>query len=306
MARQNESAVPLPAALNRPGSATTRDLAWSFAGSREPSTRAATALAFGLALLLHASLVFIQASPERTQLPLARVELDTFIPIETTAPPPEPPRSTPSPTEDVTSVSTHNQLTSAPMSAPSAEAATDNVEALDAHEDPAPLLTDTADSADWALLSGQGTSLGGARLARSVGAGSGAIRNIALEARDLSRPAIAPYLKPYVERNFPVAAKLARVEGKATVRATIRPDGIPTDIRVVQVDPRGRGFGETCTRTLHHGPPWKPELNRDGRPIFSQVTYTCEFSLPQNLSINSDAPTSGAGANRIWTKPAGG
>jgi len=174
------------------------------------------------------------------------------------------------------------------------------------NEEAAAVLSDATDSSAWSLLSGHGSNLKAGRFARSVSAGAGPARNTSLEARDLSRPAAAPHLQPYVDRNFPVAARLARAEGKATVSATIRPDGTPTDIRVVHVDPHGRGFGETCTRTLHHGPAWKPELNRDGRPVSSQVTYTCRFELPKDVGITTDAPTSGAGANRVWTKPAGG
>src|SRR5690606_10581114 len=247
--------------------------------------------------------------PDHPPLSLIRTELETLIPIDTAPlPPAEPLKSPPLPNEALAPPSSHQPLiqnrgnpldaTSAPDSA--------SVDPSSALEEPAEILTDRSDASAWSLLSGSGTSLGTGRFARSTGSLTGTTRATALLARDLSRPAIAPHLKPYVDRNFPVAAKLARAEGRATVSATIRPDGTPTDIRVVHVDPRGRGFGETCTRTLHHGPAWKPELNRDGRPVSSQVTYTCRSELPKDVGITTDAPTSGAGANRGWTKPASG
>jgi hypothetical protein len=166
--------------------------------------------------------------------------------------------------------------------------------------------------ADFSLPSGSGLALGRGSIARpgqgGGGLGDGTSRNVSISARDLSRPAIPPHLQPLIDSNFPVAARLARVEGSVTVSAIIQPDGNPTDVRVVSVDPRGRGFGETCSRTVHQGPDWKPKLNRDGRPVPAKVEFTCAFSLPDNLHAPSefDAPTNGIGANRVWTKPAGG
>jgi hypothetical protein len=113
-------------------------------------------------------------------------------------------------------------------------------------------------------------------------------------------------LQPLIDANFPVAARLARAEGTVTISAVIQADGNPTDVRVVSVDPKGRGFGETCSRTVHQGPDWKPKLNRDGRPVVAKISYTCRFSLPEDLASTIEEPTTGVGANRVWTKPAGG
>lgn len=164
--------------------------------------------------------------------------------------------------------------------------------------------------AEFVLPSASGIVLGRGSIARPGQGGGrlgvGLARSVSLTARDLSRPAIAPELQPLVDSNFPVAARLARVEGSVTVSALIQPDGNPTDVRVVAVDPRGRGFGETCSRTVHQGPDWKPKLNRDGRPVPAKVEFTCKFSLPDQAASEFDAPTTGAGANRVWTEPAGG
>jgi hypothetical protein len=99
---------------------------------------------------------------------------------------------------------------------------------------------------------------------------------------------------------------MSRTEGTATVEARVSAEGVPSDLRVRSVDPRGVSFGETCTRSVLQGPRWQPALDRAGKPIAATVRYVCRFVLPAELRREpaTDTPASSVGANRVWTRPA--
>lgn len=171
-------------------------------------------------------------------------------------------------------------------------------------------MVSSLSASDWGLLNGggsgrQGSGSGGLPGRNGEGGPSGLARSTTLTARNLSRDVRPPDLEPWVKHNFPTASRMARVEGTATVSAIVRPSGKPSDVRVEHVDPRGRGFGEACSRTVLEGPAWQPRLNRDGRPVPARVRYTCRFTLPEGAGAPTAAgPTAGASANRVWTRPA--
>lgn len=93
---------------------------------------------------------------------------------------------------------------------------------------------------------------------------------------DLSRPPRPPDLNATLEQNYPRQARLDGVEGEAVVRARIRADGAIERIRIVSqtLD----GFGGACRRTLE-GSQWSPPLDRDGRAVSTEISYTCRFQV---------------------------
>jgi hypothetical protein len=282
------------------------DTAWSFPGARRTAGAAPRNFAILVALALHTGFAFINPGRGAGRIESQPLSLETFIPIEETV------SEVPEPEAEPERL--HENASNAPFAAAAAmptSAETGDVEEGPLAEDAAAELaaSEFGDS-DFALPSGSGMALGRGSIARpgsgGTGLSGGTARNTSLSARDLSRPAIPPHLQPLIDANFPAAARLARVGGTVTVSAIIQEDGNPTDVRVVSVNPSGRGFGETCSRTVHEGPDWKPKLNRDGRPVASKVTYTCTFTLPKDVASSVDGPTEGVGANRIFTRPAGG
>lgn len=279
-------------------------LSWPSTGGKDASRRRTVDLvSLAAALSAHLGFCLVQANHE--EIPAASRALEaSWVQLEEEAastPEPPPPSEPAAPSERTLSqnqvpIRDPNPAAGSPSEAPGAgEGESDG-----ASEDAAPLLTAEGSSADWALLSGTGTGLSGRR--RGAGGSSeGFGRALTLSARDLSRDAIAPDLRPWVEQNFPGHARMSGVSGTATISAFIDPSGVPSDVRVEAVDPSGRGFGEACTRTLHQGPRWKPKLNRDGRPLSARVTYTCVFKNPTaHQSPSATAGASGAAANRIW------
>jgi outer membrane biosynthesis protein TonB len=292
------------------------DAAWSFPGARQKDSGVGLGIAALLALLVHASLSLINTSSSAVILSPDVAELETFIPIDEVLPAVAPSAETEKNTEDSSATPdaavpepAHERPSRTPVAAakdagdPGAPSPTPGPSS---NELAAPIATSDFGASNFAMVSGQGKSLGSGGLGRP-GRGNGARpTSTTVSARDLSRAAIPPNLKPLVQRNFPTAARLARVGGTVTVSALIQTDGNPTDVRVVSVNPGGRGFGETCSRTVHEGPNWKPKLNAHGTPVASREHYVCRFDPPEGLPANVEGPTSGAGANRVWSRPAGG
>ena len=306
--------IALSPALNGAVDSCRLDAAWAFPGARRRDSGSALKVAAVIALLFHAALSLVRTQ-EPLPAPSASVaQLETLIPIDALPSPPEPEADRPQP-EEKQEESVRQRAPRASTTARSSSSASSHggdpqseeaTPGASSEELAAPLTTSDFGSANFAMLSGQGSSLGSGGLGRP-GRGSGARpTSTTVSARDLSRSASPPHLDSLVQRNFPAAAKIARVGGTVTVSALIQADGTPTDIRVISVSPSGRGFGETCSRTVHEGPNWRPQLNQHGTPVASRERYTCHFRPPEGAPADVDGPTSGVGANRIWTKPAGG
>ncbi len=268
------------------------------------------------ALILHAGFTLLPAEPT---LELAQ-ELDAFDYITLDEPEPKPeaePEAEPEPAANEPKPSAGRGLSTAPKHQLDEPNANDikppgdlsEAKPLEGEAAAPVLVSDFADSSDnFTMVTGEGTRLSGGR-AGKVGGGTGRGRGPATKvaARDLSRNPIAPMLTPYINRNYPSSARMNGVSAEATLRLVIQADGTTTDIRVRSVSRKGYGFGETCSRSLHQGPKWKPALNRNGRPITFEVTYTCTFLAPKrDVASSSGKPTVGSGANRVWAKPAGG
>lgn len=288
------------------------EAAWSFPGARQQDSGTSLKIAAVAAVLVHAALSLVRTPEPAPTASASYTQFETLIPIEElpTSPAAEPlepqneerdhPEHSPPRSIDASRAATASPEKSGDVQAEATASGPSSEELA------APLTTSDFGSSNFAMLSGRGGALGSGGLGRP-GRGTGARpTSTTVSARDLSRSAIPPNLNALVQRNFPAAAKIARVGGTVTVSALIQTDGNPTDIRVVSVNPSGRGFGETCSRTIHEGPNWKPKLNAQGTPVASRERYTCHFKAPEGLPADVDGPTSGVGANRIWTKPAGG
>ncbi len=95
---------------------------------------------------------------------------------------------------------------------------------------------------------------------------------------DLGAPPRPPPLDGALARHYPARARSLGIEGQATLRARVRPDGRVDRIRVLSERPSDQGFGEACRRTLA-GSRWKPPRARDGRAVATTVTYRCTFRI---------------------------
>jgi outer membrane biosynthesis protein TonB len=93
---------------------------------------------------------------------------------------------------------------------------------------------------------------------------------------DLSQAPAAPDLNDLLAHYYPHGLRQQGRSGKAVVRARIGADG---QARVVSVlSESAAGFGDACRRTLH-GSHWKPPLDRQGKPVATELSYTCRFEV---------------------------
>lgn len=93
---------------------------------------------------------------------------------------------------------------------------------------------------------------------------------------DLSTRPSPPPLASALERNYPADARVRGLSGTAKVRARIDPDGVVR--RVTLLDESAAGFGSACTRTVN-GSRWAPPKDKAGRPVATEIRYTCRFVI---------------------------
>lgn len=93
-------------------------------------------------------------------------------------------------------------------------------------------------------------------------------------ASDLSSRPEPPPLDEALRRNYPPEAERQGIGGSASVRARIEPDGRVRAASVIaETFP---GFGDACRRTLV-GSRWSAPRDREGRPVATEIRYTCRF-----------------------------
>lgn len=90
-----------------------------------------------------------------------------------------------------------------------------------------------------------------------------------------TRPAPPP-LEAALRRNYPADARRRALGGTARVLARIDGDGVARNVSIVSET--YAGFGEACRRTLA-GSRWSPPRDDTGRPVATQVRYTCRFEV---------------------------
>jgi TonB family protein len=115
----------------------------------------------------------------------------------------------------------------------------------------------------YGQVGGKGNAGGGAAEA-IIGLGS------------LSRPPQPPNLDQALERNYPASARAAGLDGKAVVKAVVSSRGKITGLRVLSAS--RKDFGTACIQTLQ-GSVWTPPLDRAGKPVATEITYTCDFEV---------------------------
>ena len=93
---------------------------------------------------------------------------------------------------------------------------------------------------------------------------------------DLSAPPRAPNLNGSLRAHYPAAARREGVGGHAVVRARIAPSGRVASARIVSES--YSGFGAACRATLL-GSHWSAPLDRHGRPVSTDLSYTCRFRV---------------------------
>jgi periplasmic protein TonB len=95
-------------------------------------------------------------------------------------------------------------------------------------------------------------------------------------AASLGRPPRAPGLDTQLERNYPAEARRSGISGTAVLRVQLLPDGRVG--KVERVSESYSGFGEACERTVRGGR-WEPPLDREGRPVGTEIKYVCKFEV---------------------------
>jgi len=140
----------------------------------------------------------------------------------------------------------------------------------------------------WAAATGNGEAMtgpvgpaGGKRGPRvqpgvAHGTGSDASAPPVVGLGDLSQAPRAPDLNDDLAHNYPAEARRMGLAGKAVVRARVGADG---QVRVIGIaSESATGFGEACRRTLQHSR-WQPPLDKRGRPVTTELSYTCRFQV---------------------------
>jgi TonB family protein len=86
----------------------------------------------------------------------------------------------------------------------------------------------------------------------------------------LNNAALLPY--------FPTRARREGVNGEATVRIELSPEGEVRSVTVRDETPEGYGFGDACATTvLEFSTGWSPALDAEGRPGAFTFPFSCRF-----------------------------
>jgi periplasmic protein TonB len=143
-------------------------------------------------------------------------------------------------------------------------------------------LTNEGPGAGWAAPAGNGKA-GDGPIRLGLGASVRGAQPAAPSANpranagaDVSQKPAPPALDAVLKRNYPPEARQRGIGGLAVVRARIDSDGHVRSASLLTET--ARGFGAACQKTLH-GSRWRPALDRSGRPLATQVSYTCHFRV---------------------------
>jgi protein TonB len=99
--------------------------------------------------------------------------------------------------------------------------------------------------------------------------------------RDLSAQPGAPRtdrLASLIQRFYPPELRRLAVEGRATIRLRIGPDGHVSRLRVrTETEP---GFGQACVDALTEAGAWDPgPRDQEGNPVSTEVNFECRFTV---------------------------
>jgi periplasmic protein TonB len=146
------------------------------------------------------------------------------------------------------------------------------------------------DGASWSSIVGSGEALKGPapRVAAVTGkdrggSNQGAVggqgdKPLLVSEASLSRKPVPPDgMDALLERNFPPRARAQGVSGSALLRVRIQADGSVSDMQTLR-ETGDHGFGAACMKTLRVRR-WQPPLDRTGRPVATEIRYSCEFEV---------------------------
>jgi TonB family protein len=149
-------------------------------------------------------------------------------------------------------------------------------------------VTLTGSGASWSSVVGNGARMEGAiETPRQAAAPTApvaeprivrrrAVESVLLPAADLSRRPVPPRLDTVLKSHYPADARQRGLSGEAVVRARIDADG---RVRMASISSESyAGFGEACRKTVV-GSTWLPPQDRVGRPVATEVSYTCRFRV---------------------------
>ncbi len=94
--------------------------------------------------------------------------------------------------------------------------------------------------------------------------------------KDLSSKPVAPTLDTQLLSNYPIEAKRLGIAGRAVVIARIDTDGVVRTTSILTES--AAGFGAACQKTVR-GSRWTEPRDKDGKPVHTQVNYTCDFRV---------------------------
>ncbi len=141
-------------------------------------------------------------------------------------------------------------------------------------------LTNDGPSVGWASAQGNGKSMNGP-IGRPGATGLGETTRVSdasevVPLGSLSRPPSPPDLNATLEAHYPPEARRQGLAGRALMRARITADGRASNL--VLLTQSAQGFGEACRSALRDAV-WTAPLDRNGRPVATLVTYTCNFEV---------------------------
>ena len=249
--------------------------------SREP--RAFVTLGVLASVVGHGgALLALWGAPEisATARPPTRVELNV-APARAEAPPPLPAPAEPAPSVQLKPrqpAPSHN----APVAAPAeAEAAPPESEPV-AVDLSGVTLTNEGAGAGWSTLAGNGVARSGP-IRAAVGGRAAASETQQKQdgaplvpLADLSRRPAPPALDSLLRSYYPADARQLALGGVAVVRARIGTSG--RVLRASVASETRPGFGAACRKTVL-GSRWTPPLDRAGRAVMTDVSYTCRFRV---------------------------
>jgi protein TonB len=224
---------------------------------------------------LHAGLVSIapKARAVRTTALPSFIEIADLEARPPIAEPPVPNAPAAEPTQRHTRVA---PATNAPR-ARSAAPATREAAALPASERPVDFTSTVLSSDDGPGVDVPPPSappLVGISTRAALGPGAQGPRFVPLA--NLARAPRAPRLDAALEKNYPAAARQSGIAGSAVLRVQVLADGRIGAVR--RVSETFAGFADACERTVKGGV-WEPPLDRDGKPVATEITYTCRFDV---------------------------
>lgn len=244
----------------------------------KPSAREGRGLLGGVlvaSVALHVTVVLLLPSTRPKPAPFAPTLIELAEPPPLLAAPAPPPKEESAP-EPRPHVAARALPATAPARVAAKEAPTAASPATDLPADFTATRLSSADGAGVAIATGSAAVIATTAATGRVPGATGPVGPRFVAAGDLLKAPRVPRLDAALEKNYPAEARRSAVSGIAVLRVQVLPYG---RVGVVQrVTESYSGFGEACERTVRSGV-WEAPLDREGRPVATEITYTCRFEI---------------------------